>query len=136
MAAVKAKTVEQHVGTGRRKTSVARIRMVPGSGKITVNQHDIGKYFRLVGDCEAVLAPLRAVNVEKSVDVAVSVNGGGITGQAGAASLGIARALVRYNPDFEAVLRDKKFLTRDSRKKERKKYGRRGARRSFQFSKR
>jgi small subunit ribosomal protein S9 len=122
--------------TGRRKTSVARVRVRPGSGKVLVNQRDFQEYFRTAGERVRVLAPLKAVGLEGTLDVYVRASGGGIAGQAGAVSLGIARALVKYNPDHEHVLRENKYLTRDSRKVERKKYGQSGARRSFQFSKR
>lgn len=123
--------------TGRRKSSIARVRFKSGgTGKILVNQRDLGDYFPTVPEKDRVLAPLRAVGLEKSVDVLINSHGGGLSGQSGAISMGIARAIVKVNPDHEKALRDAKFLTRDSRQKERKKYGRRGARRGFQFSKR
>jgi len=122
--------------TGRRKTSVARVRMKQGSGKIVVNRCDMNTYFPRIVEQQRVLAPLVAVGADKAWDISATVLGGGFTGQAGAISLGIARALVTSNPDHETVLRDAKFLTRDSRQKERKKYGRHGARRGVQFSKR
>ena len=127
---------EQHHGTGRRKTSVARVRITAGNGKLMVNQREADKYFTLAADRGRVLGPLNAVGCGKELNVSARVNGGGPSGQSGAVQLGIARALLKYNPEFEAVLRENKFLTRDSRMKERKKYGRAGARRSFQFSKR
>ena len=127
---------EYFVGTGRRKTAVARIRITSGQGKITVKGRPLEKYFADIAAVEAVRAPLVAVGCLKSIDVFVNVRGGGGAGQAAAAQLGVARALLKSNSDFEEVLRDKKYLTRDARKKERKKYGRAGARRSFQFSKR
>ena len=123
-------------GTGRRKTSVARVRVRAGTGKILVNKRELGSYFVRAGTAEVVKAPLVAVGADKSMDVFVNVRGGGDIGQAGATQLGVARALIRANPDHEEVLRENKYLTRDARKKERKKYGRAGARRSFQFSKR
>jgi small subunit ribosomal protein S9 len=123
-------------GTGRRKTAIARVRLQSGSGKIVVNRLDLKKYFTTTKERAVVVAPLKAVEAEKSYDVVINANGGGYSAQAGAISLGIARALLKGNPDHEQVLRDGKFLTRDSRQKERKKYGLRGARRSFQFSKR
>ena len=123
-------------GTGRRKTSVARVRIRDGSGKIVVNQTDCDKYFTTDAERMRVRAPLTAVEVKSSVDVLVTAEGGGYASQAGAISLGIARALIKRNPDYERLLREGRFLTRDSRVKERKKYGRAGARRSFQFSKR
>jgi small subunit ribosomal protein S9 len=123
-------------GTGRRKTSVARVRMRDGSGRIMVNRQEMGSYFPLIQEREKILAPLRIVDVEKKYDIFVTAEGGGITSQSGAIALGIARALLKLNPECEPVLRENKLLTRDSRQKERKKYGRRGARRGFQFSKR
>ena len=123
-------------GTGRRKTAVARVRIRDGSGRIMVNRREMQSYFPLVGEQERILAPLRLVDSEKKFDIFVSTGGGGIASQAGAISLGIARALLKLNPDFEPALREHKLLTRDARQKERKKYGRRGARRGFQFSKR
>jgi small subunit ribosomal protein S9 len=123
-------------GTGRRKTSVARVRMKEGTGRIVVNRRELVGYFPLAQEQEKILAPLRALNCEKNFDIFVNAEGGGLTSQSGAICLGIARALTKLNPDYEPVLRENKFLTRDSRQKERKKYGRRGARRGFQFSKR
>jgi small subunit ribosomal protein S9 len=122
--------------TGRRKTAIARVRLKQGNGKIVVNQRSFEEYFTTTNERRRVLAPLATVNAEKSFDVFITAHGGGYDGQSGAISMGIARALVKSNPDHERPLRDAKFLTRDSREKERKKYGRRGARRSFQFSKR
>ncbi|HOQ04958.1 MAG TPA: 30S ribosomal protein S9 [Anaerohalosphaeraceae bacterium] len=123
-------------GTGRRKTSVARVRLKPGTGKIEINGRPLEEYFLLEKDREAVRAPLAAVNGLQSFDVIVNVKGGGTTGQADAVKLGIARALKDYDPSLLKVLRDGDFLTRDSRMVERKKAGKPGARRSFQFSKR
>jgi len=123
-------------GTGRRKTAVARVRIREGTGRIMVNRRDMDQYFPLITEQERILAPLRVVAAEKKFDIFVSTDGGGQASQSGAISLGIARALLKLNPEFEPVLREKKFLTRDARQKERKKYGRRGARRGFQFSKR
>ena len=124
------------IGTGRRKTSVARVRIRAGSGKITVNKRSFEEFFLVEFDRQAVLAPLDDSGHRESVDVVIRVNGGGTTGQAGAVKLGLARALVKATPETEVALRDNGLLTRDARKVERKKYGRRGARRSFQFSKR
>ena len=123
-------------GTGRRKKAVARVRIRPGSGKILVNKREMGQFFVHDKDRNAVLAPLNSINMLKSWDVWANVSGGGSTGQAGAVKLGLARALVRALPDAEAILRDDGLMTRDARIKERKKYGQRGARRRFQFSKR
>ncbi|MGB4257985.1 MAG: 30S ribosomal protein S9 [Phycisphaerae bacterium] len=123
-------------GTGRRKTAIARVRIRPGDGKFEVNKRPLEKFFTEEKDRQDVVAPLKSTNTFGKVDVFVNVSGGGITGQAGAIVLGVARALKEANPQYDDVLRDGGFLTRDSRMKERKKYGRRGARRSFQFSKR
>lgn len=125
-----------HWGTGRRKTSVARVRVRSGSGKFMVNNRGVDEFFRLDKDRHAVRTPLVVTEMIKSMDVFVNVGGGGISGQSGAVTLGLARALVAANPDCEAALRSKQLLTRDPRKVERKKYGRAGARRRFQFSKR
>ncbi|WP_437205594.1 30S ribosomal protein S9 [Planctomicrobium sp. SH664] len=123
-------------GTGRRKTSVARVRIVDGSGKFTVNDRPLEEYFPVVRDLGMIKLPLRATDMLGKVDVIVTVKGGGSTGQAGAVVLGIARALQAKNPSLHSVLSEGGFLTRDSRMVERKKYGKAGARRSFQFSKR
>jgi small subunit ribosomal protein S9 len=123
-------------GTGRRKSSVARVRIKPGDGKLFVNKKQLGDYFAREQDRQAVLAPLKAVEGEKSFDIFVNVRGGGNTGQSGAARLGIARALKKYDENYLQPLRDGGHLTRDSRMVERKKPGQRGARRRFQFSKR
>jgi len=123
-------------GTGRRKTAVARVRIKPGEGKFQVNETDLEKYFSQDRDRNDAVAPLRATETFGKVDVFANVSGGGITGQAGAIMLGVARALKLANSQYDDALRAGGFLTRDSRMKERKKYGKRGARRSFQFSKR
>lgn len=123
-------------GTGRRKSSVARVRIKPGKGKLLVNKRQLGDYFKREQDRKAILAPLQAVKAEKGFDVFVNVSGGGSTGQTGATVLGIARALKKYNEDYAAVLRDGGYLTRDPRMVERKKPGQPGARKRFQFSKR
>jgi small subunit ribosomal protein S9 len=123
-------------GIGRRKTSVARVRIKPGKGELRINLKAVADYFKLEKDRNTVHSPLKAVNGVSSFDVYVNVVGGGITGQAGAVMLGIARALKNYNPAFLKELREGSYLTRDSRAVERKKYGRSGARRRFQFSKR
>ena len=130
-----AKTSE-FLGTGRRKSSVARVRLQPGSGKITVNNKDMTEFFCVDQHREALLAPLKAVGKVDELDIRIRVHGGGITGQSGACSLGIARALKIMEPELESALRDGQFLTRDSRMKERKKPGLHGARRGTQFSKR
>ncbi|MBU0754352.1 MAG: 30S ribosomal protein S9 [Planctomycetes bacterium] len=123
-------------GTGRRKTAVARIRICEGSGNIVVNQRKYDEYFPLLSDQINVLAPLKATETLERYDIYANVRGGGGTGQSGAVLLGIARALIRNDATLESTLRDGGYTTRDSRIKERKKYGQRGARRSFQFSKR
>ncbi len=123
-------------GTGRRKSSVARVRIKPGDGKLIVNKKELKDYFVREQDRKAVLAPLTAVDAEKTFDVFINVKGGGTTGQAGASLLGIARALKKYDENYLQALRDGGHLTRDPRMVERKKPGQRGARRKFQFSKR
>lgn len=123
-------------GTGRRKRAVARVRIRPGSGNILINKRQVAEFFPAERDQSSVVAPLQAVNMLSSWDIWVNVGGGGTTGQAGAVELGLARALSRAMPELERDLRDGGLLTRDSRMKERKKYGQRGARRRFQFSKR
>lgn len=123
-------------GTGRRKRSVARVRIRPGKGKLLINKKEVDAYFARWQDRDAVVAPLNATDKLKAFDVFVNVRGGGTSGQAGATMLGIARALKNYDEGLLKVLRDGGYLTRDSRMVERKKPGQRGARRRFQFSKR
>ncbi len=123
-------------GTGRRKTSIARVRIKPGTGKFEINKRPIDKYFAEERDRSDIVAPLKATETLSKVDVFVNVKGGGPSGQAGAIVLGVARALKKANAEYDDALRDGGYLTRDSRMVERKKYGRAGARRSFQFSKR
>jgi small subunit ribosomal protein S9 len=142
-----------HRGTGRRKTSVARVRLVEGSGKISINGRGLEDYFTEDKDRNAVVGPLEVTEMRNRLDIIATVQGGGITGQAGAVCQGVARALKQMfgltTPPAEGGtdgeegvtnlgkrLRDSGFLTRDSRMKERKKYGRKAARKSFQFSKR
>jgi small subunit ribosomal protein S9 len=124
------------MGTGRRKTSVARVRLQKGNGKFTINGRELDEFFCIDRDRQLVLNPLRATKTEGQVDVWVRVQGGGTTGQAGAVVLGIARALQAHDPGLHHTLADGGFLTRDSRMVERKKYGKKKARKSFQFSKR
>ena len=131
-----AEKVIDALGTGRRKTSVARVRIRAGSGKLTINDRTLEDYFPVIQDRNAVLAPLIHAGVKDSVDVRILAHGGGGTGQAGACLQGIARALMKYDSDLSEKLREKSFLTRDARMKERKKPGLRGARRGTQFSKR
>ena len=128
---------EQYFGTGRRKSSVARVRLVPGNGKITINKRDLDEYFGLDTLKLIVRQPLAATNTETKFDVIATVEGGGFTGQAGAIRHGISRALLEVDTDaYRATLKAAGFLTRDSRMKERKKYGLKKARRASQFSKR
>lgn len=124
------------LGTGRRKTSVARVRLRAGSGKITINERPFEEYFLVDQDRRVVWQVLDAVQQRTAVDINIRVAGGGNTGQAGACRMGIARALISHNGEFYKAMRDGGFLTRDSRMKERKKYGLHGARRGTQFSKR
>ena len=153
MAETKAKK-NYHRGTGRRKTSVARVRLVEGSGQISINGRGLEDYFTEDKDRNAVVGPLEVTEMRNRLDIIATVQGGGITGQAGAVCQGVARALKQMfglttpaegappdgeeggAPSLGKRLRDSGFLTRDSRMKERKKYGRKGARKSFQFSKR
>ncbi len=128
--------IKDYLGTGRRKTSVARVRIRPGSGVITINGRTLEKYFYNLTQRNAVIAPLEQTGKRNEVDMKVRVEGGGINGQAGACKLGIARALKKLDESFAVGLRDTGMLTRDARMKERKKYGLRGARRGTQFSKR
>ena len=131
----KAKTYDTHA-IGRRKASVARVYVATGSGKITVNKRDVKEYFSLATGRYVINQPLNLLKVGDKYDFTINVKGGGTTGQAGAIRLGIARALLKLDPTVRAELKKAGFLTRDSRKVERKKFGMAGARRSFQFSKR
>lgn len=131
-----AKHSGEALGTGRRKTSVARVRVRSGKGEITVNGRPLDEYFVNELDRNSVLAPLVQTDRVNSVDVSINVHGGGNTGQSGACKLGIARALKIFDAGLEPALRGSNLLTRDSRMKERKHYGLRGARRGTQFSKR
>lgn len=127
---------EKYYGTGRRKKSVARVYLLPGTGKITINKKGIDEYFALETVRMVVYQPLVATQTLNKFDVIVNVKGGGFAGQAGAIRHGIARALLEANPAFRPILKSAGFLTRDSRMKERKKYGLKAARRAPQFSKR
>jgi small subunit ribosomal protein S9 len=126
----------QYYGTGRRKSSVARVRLVPGDGRIVINGRDIKDYIPFEALIEVVKQPLVLTETLGSYDVLVNVNGGGFSGQAGAIRHGIARALLEIDPEYRATLKRAGLLTRDARVKERKKYGLKGARRAPQFSKR
>ncbi|MCC6574675.1 MAG: 30S ribosomal protein S9 [Planctomycetes bacterium] len=123
-------------GLGRRKTSTARVRVRGGSGKFEVNDKPLEQYFVNKREQNAFTLPLKTAGLEGKFDIFVNVSGGGIASQAEAASLGIARALCKINLELEPKLKEQNLLTRDGRRKERKKYGRKGARRGFQFSKR
>ncbi|RME49301.1 MAG: 30S ribosomal protein S9 [Deltaproteobacteria bacterium] len=127
---------ERYYATGRRKTSVARVWIWPGSGKMTVNKRPVEEYFTRETAKMILKQPFEITDTLNKFDVMVNVRGGGISGQAGAIKHGISRALLAVNPDFRAILKKAGFLTRDARIKERKKYGQPGARRKFQFSKR
>jgi small subunit ribosomal protein S9 len=124
------------MATGRRKTSVARVRLIPGTGKRHVNGVELDRYFARITLSRMAIEPLNVVNAADKFDVDASVHGGGLAGQAGAVSLGVARALQIADTSLRALLGKEGFLTRDSRMKERKKYGQAGARKRFQFSKR
>ena len=123
-------------GTGRRKKSIARVYIAPGTGKITINKRDIDEYFGLETLKVVVRQPLVATENADKFDVLVNVHGGGFTGQAGAIRHGLSRALASYDPEYRPVLKKEGYLTRDPRMKERKKYGLKKARRAPQFSKR
>jgi len=123
-------------GVGRRKSSVARVRIAPGSGKIEINGRTLNDYLTAERDRKAIFGPLEVTNVAGKMDVLVNTDGGGPSGQTGAIVMGLGRALAKFDSNLEVALRGAGFLTRDSRMKERKKYGQRGARRRFQFSKR
>ncbi len=123
-------------GTGRRKSAVARVRIAPGTGKILINKRELNDYFTKEVDRKAIFGPLEVTSTGGKLDIFCNCTGGGQTGQAGAIVMGLARALMAYDNTLEVALRGAGFMTRDSRMKERKKYGQRGARRRFQFSKR
>lgn len=122
--------------TGRRKTAIARVYITEGSGSITINGRDFEEYFPTVAMQNQIIFPLSLTNSRQSFDFKVNANGGGQSGQVGAVRLGIARALIRVNPELRPLLKQNGLLTRDARAKERKKPGRPGARKRFQFSKR
>ena len=126
----------KYYGTGRRKSSVARVYLVPGNGKVTINKRDIDEFFDLETLKTIVRQPLVLTETTDKFDVQVNVNGGGFTGQAGAIRHGVARALLEVDPDYRPLLKKAGFLTRDPRMKEKKKYGLKKARRAPQFSKR
>jgi small subunit ribosomal protein S9 len=126
----------QYIGTGRRKTSVARVRLVPGDGHVEINRRTMDEYFGLETLKLIVKQPLIVTNTLSNYNVLANVRGGGFSGQAGAIRHGIARALLKVDPDLRSALKREGFLTRDARMKERKKYGLKAARRAPQFSKR
>jgi len=126
----------QYYGTGRRKTSAARVFLRPGTGRFLVNQRNVENYFPRESHRIDLFRPLNLTELDGKYDVIVTVKGGGQTGQMGAVRMGLARAVLQLNPQYREVLKRNGLLTRDARKVERKKYGRAGARRSFQFSKR
>lgn len=131
------KNKEFFLTTGRRKEAVARVKLIPqGRGRILINGINCEEYFTTIDNLMQIKKPLNLTQTLDKVDVKAKVWGGGISGQAGAVSLGVARALVEFNPSFRAALRKEDLLTRDPRAKERKKYGRKGARRKFQWTKR
>jgi small subunit ribosomal protein S9 len=131
-------TVEkiQYYGTGKRKTSTARVFLMPGSGQFVINRVDYQEYFRNRGEQNRIKEPLELTENLERFDVYVNVSGGGYSGQAGAVRLGIARALLDFDPELRQTLKRAGYLTRDPRIKERKKYGQPGARKRYQFSKR
>lgn len=131
----KVKSYDLHT-IGRRKTAVARVYVSRGSGKISINKRDVANYFPKATSRYIVFQPLNLMKVTESYDFHINVKGGGVTGQAGAIRLGIARALIKLSPNSRGELKTAGFLTRDPRKVERKKYGKSGARKSYQFSKR
>jgi small subunit ribosomal protein S9 len=129
-------SVQYHEGIGRRKTSSARVRIFSGSGKFVVNGKPLQAYFTRQGDSDLILAPLRAAGLEGGLDVSVLVRGGGVTGQTGAVQHGLARALLKLDPNLRPAMRSGGFLTRDARMKERKKPGLKRARKAPTYTKR
>ncbi|MGC8722234.1 MAG: 30S ribosomal protein S9 [Caldisericaceae bacterium] len=125
-----------YLGTGRRKTSVARVKLVPGSGKMRVNGKDPGEYFSVASALNELYKPLHVTNLQEKFDVTVNVEGGGVSGQADAVKLGIARAILAYDESLKPALKSEGLLTRDAREKERKKYGLHSARKDRQYRKR
>jgi len=129
-------SMKENISVGRRKASVARVRFIKGKGKIFINDRDPLEYFKRKSLVMDFKQPLNLVGFDNKSDIYVNVKGGGLTGQAGAVRLGIARILQAVNSDYRSVLKEAGMLTRDSRVVERKKYGQPGARKKFQFSKR
>jgi small subunit ribosomal protein S9 len=129
-------SIQYYEGIGRRKTSSARVRIMPGSGNHIINNKPIEEYFTRMGDVDIALEPMRAAGFENKLDISVKVNGGGVTGQAGAVRHGVARALLEMDPNLRVVMRAGGFLTRDARMKERKKPGLKRARKAPTYTKR
>jgi len=128
--------IVEYYGTGKRKSSTARVRLLPGSGQVTVNKHDLSEYFKNETQRTVIRYPLAVTDNLGKFDIRAIVDGGGTSGQAGAIRLGIANALLQFNSELRPRLKRAGLLSRDSRIKERKKYGQKGARKRFQFSKR
>ena len=126
----------QHIATGRRKEAIVRVRLVPGTGTFTLNGRTLDEYFPTRAHRMVVASPLRLVGKEKDFDVVATIRGGGVSGQAGALRLGIARALLELDPELRPALKKEGYLARDAREKERRKYGLKKARKAPQFSKR
>lgn len=129
-------TGQYYEGIGRRKSSTARVRIMSGSGEVTVNDKPLEVYFGRLGDAEAILAPLKTIGQAATLDVSAVVKGGGVTGQAEAIQMGVARALLKFNPDLRSTLRRGGYLSRDPREKERKKPGLKRARKAPTYTKR
>ncbi|MFA7325674.1 MAG: 30S ribosomal protein S9 [Ignavibacteriae bacterium HGW-Ignavibacteriae-4] len=128
--------MKQFWGTGRRKTSVASVRITPGKGEFVINDKDVDQFIDLQSNKEKILKPLVVTALNGQYNIVANVKGGGLTGQTGAIQLGLARAIIEMDPELKQQLKDADLLTRDSRMVERKKYGRKKARKKFQFSKR
>ncbi|MER3329667.1 MAG: 30S ribosomal protein S9 [Candidatus Kapaibacterium sp.] len=128
--------MKQFWGTGRRKTSVASVRITPGKGEFVINDKDVDQFIDLQSNKEKILKPLVVTELKGQYNIVANVKGGGLTGQTGAIQLGLARAIIEMDPELKQKLKDSDLLTRDSRMVERKKYGRKKARKKFQFSKR
>ncbi|MGM0654460.1 MAG: 30S ribosomal protein S9 [Thermodesulfobacteriota bacterium] len=129
-------SANQFYATGKRKSSVAKVWLMPGTGKIIVNNRELDDYFNTPANRNVLTSPLVLTDKSDAFDIKITVMGGGYTGQAGAIRQGVSKALVSSDPDLRGVLKSAGFITRDARQKERKKYGQKGARASFQFSKR
>nr|WP_321404103.1 30S ribosomal protein S9 [uncultured Desulfobacter sp.] len=129
-------SANQFYATGKRKNSVAKVWLIPGTGKVIVNNRELDEYFDVPSKRAVLISPLVLTDKSDAFDLKITVMGGGYTGQAGAIRQGVSKALVLSDPDLRGVLKSAGFLTRDARQKERKKYGKKGARASFQFSKR